>query len=90
MTSFLIKDCIFFIFYFNFADALLCPDANAFKLINQITLMIKTIEEKVQTAAIGSEAYLHPLCTLTEIKTEGVLCSSLKQLEDDEKFYFEW
>ena len=52
--------------------------------------MIKTFKEKVQSPATGKEAYLQPLCKLTEIKTEGVLCSSLKQLEDDEKFYFEW
>lgn len=90
MPSFLIKDCIFFIFYFNFADALLCPDVIALKLTNQIILMIKTFKEKVQSPATGKEAYLQPLCKLTEIKTEGVLCSSLKQLEDDEKFYFEW
>lgn len=34
--------------------------------------------------------YLSPECNVTEINSEGLLCSSLKKLEDDETFYFEW
>ena len=52
---------------------------------------MKNIHAKdVHMPSMESEPYTPPLCTLTEISSEGILCSSLQQLEDDEQFYFEW